>query len=173
VDGETFTHVIPSRRDCRTCHEGQPGIVIGFDELRLNAPLSSGATTQLADLGRDGVLVPAPPEAAESIAAPDDLTRDVLGYLHGNCAHCHNGVPGPSTSFDMRHSVALDTLVGQPTEASGAPPGLRVAPGSPEDSVLLTLFTVTGEDQMPPLGAQRIDQEAAAMIERWIEGLAP
>ena len=172
-EGDRFTHAVPSLRDCRTCHESQPGIVIGLDELRLNAPLAGGDETQLARLHAHGVLSGPLPESPETIDASDEATREVLGYLHGNCAHCHNGTAGPSTSFDMRHPVALENLVGQPTEGIGAPPGVRVEPGSPEDSVLFQLFTASGDDQMPPLGVQRIDGAAVDMLETWIRGLEP
>lgn len=172
-EGDRFTHVVPSLRGCRTCHESQPGIVIGFDELRSNAPLADETETQLVRLHETGVLSGPAPESPERIEASDELTREVLGYLHGNCAHCHNGTAGPSTSFDMRHPVALENLVGRPTEGIGAPPGVRVEPGSPGESVLFQLFTATGDDQMPPLGVQRIDGAALDMLESWIRGLEP
>ena len=175
LDGESFEHQIPSRLECRTCHESQEPRVIGFDELRLNHALEGAESTQLAALFEREVLSESPEEPA-SIEHEDPTTRKVLEYLHGNCAHCHNGSDGPSSAFDLRYPVALENLIGVETtsELFG---GLRVSPGEPEASALYKGITrnVEGGDAqpMPPVGVQRVDTEAAALFYDWISSLAP
>ena len=70
VDGVAFDHLIPSRLDCRTCHEAAPVPVLGFDELGLGPD-------QLAALAADGVLAGAPPGPPAEIDAATALERDV------------------------------------------------------------------------------------------------
>ena len=174
-EGETFEHVVPARLDCRTCHESQPVRVIGFDELRLNSPLVAGGPSQLTSLYARGVLSELPDDPDEIVHA-DDTTREVLGYLQGNCAHCHNGWQGPSSAFDLRHDVALENLISVDT-TSELLSGVRVVPGDPEASAL---FRALSRDAafpdgavMPPVGVDLVDRKAVALFRGWIEALDP
>ena len=174
--GDQFSHIVPSRFDCRTCHESNAAPVIGFDGLRLSAPQSGAAIPQLQTLFQQGVLrFAADDHGSLTEHDHDPLTRWVLGYLHGNCAHCHNDQPHSMSKLDLRHTHALTQLIGMPTQGSGQVPGIRVQPGAPELSVLHQAFTWAGDvpelKPMPPLGVQRRDTEAAALIERWIRSL--
>jgi hypothetical protein len=173
--GEQLWHAIPSRFECRTCHESNATPVIGFDELRLNSRLPAMQESQLHALYAQGVLGFAPPEPADEIATDDTVTFSILGYLHGNCAHCHNDSPNRMSELDLRHSQALGQLLGVPTQGSGQLSGLRVAPGAPEQSILYQSFITDGRvpdlKPMPPLGVQRRDAAAAATIEHWIRSL--
>jgi hypothetical protein len=164
-DGTTFEHEIPSERQCRTCHEANGAMVIGFSELQLAA-----AGTLDALVERD-VLSDPVPDAPDRIEGHDAVTTAVLGYLQGNCVHCHNGIPGPANAFDMRHRVALENLVGVMTTSSAVEPGLRVAPGAPDESVLFRLFTGASDLAMPPLGVQRRDEATADLFRTWIASL--
>jgi hypothetical protein len=163
-DGETFDHQIPSTRQCRVCHEANDTIIIGFDELRLSAD-------QLARLYEDGVIDGEPPAEQESISAADETTREVLGYLHGNCSHCHNGTEGPTGVFSLRHQVALENMIGRETEASGSEAGIRVVPGDPDTSVLFRAFSGASAMQMPPVGVQHRDAAAIELLRGWITEL--
>jgi hypothetical protein len=162
LGGETFAHSVPSVRQCRACHESNAsGPVIGFDELRLGASLFDLRASFAA----------APPESPESIAGRSELEIRVLGYLHGNCAHCHNGVPGPNTAFDLRHPVAVENLVGRMTEGSGGTAGIRVAPRDPASSVVYAALAREIDDAMPPIGVQRTDTDALEDLRGWILSL--
>lgn len=160
--GTRFDHAIPSERHCRTCHEANGTRVLGFSELQLGAELEA-----LAERG----LLAHPAPSPERIEGHDPLTTAVLGYLQGNCVHCHNGRPGSANAFDMRHDVALSSLVGVMTASGAVEPGLRVAPGDPDASVLLQLFREESALAMPPLGVQRRDEEMADVFREWILGL--
>lgn len=172
LEGERFEHVVPARLDCRKCHESQPAVVLGFDELGLNHTPAGSTVTELERLLEAGVLDGAP-LAPDPIEAPDALSRDVLGYLEGNCTHCHNGGDRASAAFDLRHPVAFEQLIDRETE-SEALSGLRVAPGEPESSALFLALERSDADNiqpMPPVGVERVDAQAVELFRRWIEGL--
>ena len=103
--------------------------------------------------------------------AHGELTSQVLGYLVGNCTHCHNGTNGAASSFDLRPEVALRNLIDQPTASSATADGIRVVPGEPEQSVLY-LAVRGGSDfevkDMPPLGVARRDDAAIQLLRNWI-----
>lgn len=173
--GESFEHTVPARLDCRKCHESQPVTIIGFDELRLNSKYSSSdSETQLEALFDAGLLSDGVDDPA-MIEQDDETTLQVLGYLHGNCAHCHNGWDGPSSAFDMRYPVALENLIGQETTSEFVS-GIRVVPGAPEESALVGVFRrddVEFAQPMPPVGVDRRDDAALELIEDWIGDLEP
>ncbi len=151
-DEGAFEYEIPSRRQCRTCHESSDSPVLGFSSLQLDPD------EQLANL--------IPPTNTE-LGAPDPLTAEVLGYMEGNCVHCHNGI----TEFDLSHEVALENLIDQPTRASGVEVGTRVVPGDADASVLFRVFAGESSTRMPPLGVQRRDEAMVVLLEEWIDAL--
>ena len=91
------------------------------------------------------------------------MEREVKGYIHANCATCHNN----DLTWDFSHERLLAT-------ASGVPPrrnaGLLLAPGKPEESAMYQLFI---HSMMPPVGVQVHDREAAEKFRSWIESLPP
>jgi hypothetical protein len=176
--GETFEHVIPSTYQCRTCHESGTAVVLGFTELQLSGTFegsAQGDLSQLEQLAEAGWLRSSLPASPDVIEHADPETRFVLGYLQGNCTHCHNGGSGPSSSFDLRHGVALDALIDEPTASSASAGGIRVVPGDPDASVLYqAISSETAEGGlmlMPPLGVERRDADAISRIRSWIAGL--
>jgi hypothetical protein len=166
-DGQTFEHVIPSRLECRQCHESAFSNVLGLTELQL---AQSGSLTQLA-----ARLEPAPHEPYAALPEHGPLTSAVLGYLVGNCVHCHNGSNGAASSFDLRPAVALDNAIDQPTASSATAAGIRVVPGKPEQSILYLGLSGSGDREvksMPPVGVALRDAGAIQLLERWIRALA-
>jgi hypothetical protein len=161
---------IPSRRDCLACHTSDTP-VIGFSAVQL-----AGGGAALRDLLRQDVL-----RAPLHIAGTTEVERAALGYLHGNCAHCHNDSPS-------RAPVALNFALkaGDPQRAArdvlasavSAPARFRregdgalvvIAPGAPAESALIA--RVSSRDafvQMPPLATEKVDEEAVRLLTRWI-----
>lgn len=182
-------HAIPSRYDCRACHEGRSVPVLGFTALQLssdrdtNAPhaeLRGPGELDLRSLAARGLvrglparLLATPPR----VAARTDSERAVLGYLYANCAMCHNS-SGPLASLGLSFDVtlatgaeAIATTVGQPSSWRGAGEHARdrVSPGDPDGSTLLARMAKRGDSaQMPPLGSSLPDEEALRSIRRWI-----
>lgn len=164
ADGDQFEHMVPARLECRSCHESHPDPVLGFNGLQLGEQLNTLSA-----------LFDAAPASAAPIAHPDPDTEQVLGLLQGNCVHCHNGWDGPSSSFDMRHPVALENLINVETTSSASAAGLRVAAGRPLDSVLFLGFSGEHDDPeiepMPPLGVDVRDARSVELLRDWITDL--
>src|SRR5690606_36427897 len=95
------------------------------------------------------------------------------------CASCHNA-QGPLASLGLSFDVSVArpeqdalrrTALGQPSRFK--PPGvahpLRIAPGRPDASTLA--YRIGSRDvvsQMPPMGTRLVDDEAVALIARFI-----
>jgi hypothetical protein len=113
------------------------------------------------------------------IASASTNERTALGYLHGNCGHCHND-HGPLRNIGLylRQKVlggsqATETTVNHPVRKPA--PGQssdsvnRIEPGSPERSGLVQRARSRSPAlQMPPLGTELVDREAIALLETWI-----
>jgi len=172
--GADFDHLIPTKLDCRQCHESNETRIIGFDELRLAAPARGHQKTQLDELHASGLLAGSLPSAPDAVQGTG-LERDVLGYVHGNCAHCHNGTGGPSSSFDMRHDVMIENTVDKKTESDASASGIRIVPGHPEESILFLAFSGETDNPevkpMPPVGVQLRDTAAIEHLRTWITSL--
>jgi hypothetical protein len=187
---------LPSRNDCLACHEGAAVPVLGVSALQLSPerdPLAPNAEAVLpgdadlrtfVELGLLRRLPQALLETPPRIAAVSDAERAALGYLHGNCGHCHNdnGAPAPVKLVLAQQQVArptasrdrvLQTTVGvsgryRPTGATEPLP--RIAPGQAGNSLLLLrMRSRRALLQMPPLGSTQPDPEGLALIERWID----
>ncbi len=186
------TYAIPSQSDCRTCHEGTTTPVLGFSALQLSSdrdPLAPHAEGQegvnLPDLVARGLiknLSPALIRTPPRIAASSPVERAALGYLHGNCAHCHNdsGVPAPVDLMlaQSANSRAVDSvrvlrsLINAPSRFRGHGMGedaSLIVPGRGDRSVLIARMRSRERwTQMPPLGTDLPDPQALELIERWI-----
>jgi hypothetical protein len=162
-----LSHTIPSRLNCRSCHESQSTTILGF------VPLQLDVNDQLRDLADQAIfdrelMRPAP------INGASDLEKRVLGYFVGNCTHCHNGEDGPASAFSLKPADALNNIVDQ-RATSELVSGYRVVSGSPEQSGLylaLSRDDAEGTAQaMPPLGVDRRDEQALTFVKTWIESL--
>jgi hypothetical protein len=185
---------IPGTGDCQACHEGQPNPVLGFGTLQLSSDRDPGAPhagpgraeVRLEDLvardlvrGLPASLLDTPPR----IAGTSANERAALGYLHANCGICHNRQgPLAGIGLDLLQSVSDGPASVERVRASalavralrpvqGAE--LRIDAGAPEHSVLFRRMGARDPlDQMPPLGTEKPDREALALVERWIHSLA-
>ena len=183
---------IPSGNDCRGCHEAAAQPVLGFSALQLSPdrdPLAPHAErpgpayVDMRVLHERGLLMDLPEELVKTpprIEAPSPQARAALGYLHGNCGHCHND-NGPIAELDLslrQSAVArsasaartLETLVGYPAEVDTKRIDTRVVPGSHDASMLFArMRTRNPLMQMPPLGTRVSDTTAVELIGSWIE----
>jgi hypothetical protein len=170
-----YYHDIPSRFDCHSCHDSNDTTIIGFDELRLNGPRTGGSLSQLMELDEAGLFTDPIPAVPEALGGANPQTVQVIGYLHGNCAHCHNGSPNAQSVLSLEHEQSVDNLINQATQAHGQAEGIRVIPGDPVNSVLFQAFS--GETSnpdiqpMPPVGVSVRDSVAIEMLRSWISGL--
>jgi hypothetical protein len=189
-DAPRGRYAIPAEPDCRTCHEGAAVPVLGVSALQLSpdrdalaphAEPRKAGDVDLYDLVARGLLRNLPREMLESpprIAAATPPARASLGYLHGNCGHCHNdnGSPPPVDLVLAQSAAAkgevMRSLLGARSRYRA--PGTRAAAavielGRPEASVLtVRMRSRSPLTQMPPLGTQEPDHQALELIERWI-----
>ncbi len=97
--GDGRSHTIPGVSDCKACHQGGRSEVLGFSALQLSPDRDPGALhadaggVDLTYLVEKGLITGLPKsllDKAPRIAAASPTERAALGYLHGNCGHCHN-----------------------------------------------------------------------------------
>jgi hypothetical protein len=184
------SHAIPGIADCKACHQGSRNEVLGFSALQLSPDRDPGALH--ADAGPDaidlkvlvdrGLVVGLPQQLLHRpsrITAVSGQERAALGYLHGNCGHCHND-QGPLRNVGLflrqkalGRSQAIDTTFGHPIKkpAPGQSPDAvsRIEAGHPERSGLVErVGSRYPALQMPPLGTELVDRDAIALLEHWI-----
>jgi mono/diheme cytochrome c family protein len=166
--------------------------VLGFSALQLSPdrdPLAPHADPKragdvdLRSLVARGVLRGLPSgllSAPPRIEAPTPTARAALGYLHGNCGHCHNAA-GALAGLELvlaqqadgaAHSAerTLESLLGHSSRfrPHGSVATQRIA-ADPGSSVLtLRMKTDNPLARMPPLGVRVVDSQGVALIERWI-----
>lgn len=189
---------VPSRNDCLACHEGPAVPVLGFSALQLSAdrdplaPHAEPARAEHADLKQlvaTGRLRNLPQQMLDTpprIAASTATARAALGYLHGNCGHCHNEA-GALAGVEMvlaqqaaapaeSSAQVLASLLGHSSRfrPHGAESAQRIAPGGGTNVLTLRMKSNNRLARMPPLGVQVVDDAGVALVERWIaEIVAP
>ena len=178
---------VPGEADCRACHEGSAVPVLGFSLLQLSSdrdPLAPHAdhgvnVTDLRMLTARGVLRNLPQRFLDRpprIEAATPTARAALGYLHGNCGHCHNDLGSlaslelplaQTTSTDA--NARLRSVVGEASRFRATGVEQRITPGhADKSSLVVRMRSRNPYSQMPPIGTNVIDTEALALIERWI-----
>lgn len=192
-------HSIPSEAECRACHDSGRTEVLGFTALQLSddrdplaphsEPLRPGMVT-LRTLVEDGLLrgnVSALAAQAPRIVAADPTERAVLGYLSTNCGSCHNRRSSIASlglflkySMTSMASACAPDAIATAVERTGhwivptAPEGTSrlIAPGRADLSAVLSRASSRRPStQMPPIGTVVADQEALALVARWIADL--
>ena len=190
------SYMIPGVNDCKACHEGGRSEILGFSTLQLSrdrdpdalhAEPRSFPDVDVNYLIEKGLLVGFPQALAKTpprIEAASAIERAALGYMHANCGHCHNdqgslknlGLFLRHISADRPQPAAVTTTLGHPIKKSapGQSPDavLRVEARHPEGSALLERMASRYPAlQMPPLGTELVDEDAVALIHRWISEL--
>jgi mono/diheme cytochrome c family protein len=180
-------YAAPSRGDCLACHDTSGTPVLGVSALQLSPdrdPLAPHARAPAADdldldtLQRDGLLLNWP-GGTPRIAARSADERAALGYLHGNCGHCHAAGGGSAAAVPVDLTLAwrasapraaLDSLLQGRPRMAGASAYLQ--PGQADASLVLQrLRSRDPFTRMPPLGSGVPDDDALALISRWIDTL--
>ncbi len=194
TDANGTQHDIPSRTQCKGCHENlQPTRVLGFGAIQLDeaSPPSAG------DLDLDGLVavrwLSVNPPGASSPHYPlptdanDTYATDALGYLHANCGHCHNPTSQVYTNIAITMVLRLEvgslasvqatptytTTINQPVSANAnGGPTTIVTPMQPDDSALIFRFESTNAAiHMPALGSKVTDPTGDTLLRNWITHL--
>ena len=184
---------IPSQLACQNCHAmNGADAAIGFNAIQLNHEEDG---VNLRGLIKDRWLVnqrdPAHPniDLDNAVILGDATTQAALGYLHGNCGHCHGG-PNPRANqllwstvgtTALKDSAIFRTAVCQclvswtgRSNADGGSYELRVAPNHEALSGIVGRMSarVAGE-RMPPVGTKLVDKAGLTSVKRWIDSLDP
>jgi len=175
----------PSRTDCRICHNGNAGHVLGLKTHQLNGDLhydSTGRTANqletLAAIGWfDSSYRPEQlPWFLKSSAISDasaSLEDRVRSYIDSNCAQCHRP-GGVRAFFDARFTtpLAAQGLLHGELEVPYFDPGDRViVPGDLARSILRVRHATAGTLKMPPIAKNLVDEAAVQVISDWILSL--
>jgi hypothetical protein len=181
------TQDIPSRQQCRRCHENTPGRVLGFQALSLDFPGAAGEL-DLDDLVAAGALTTNPPGAAGAphyplpfaAGAAGAVDRAAYGYMHANCGGCHNPtstVMSPRT-VELRMDVnKLGSVAAMPARLTtlnvngtvGGLTGPIVHPNDPAGSVIIIRTSATtSPPRMPEIGTEVVDPTGQSVLTAWI-----
>jgi glucose/arabinose dehydrogenase len=169
-------------QDCAGCHDAHRSGVqrtLGLEASQLDrAGVDYGAgrlgnpLTTLTHLSM--LSAPIAPESFAALPDPfgyDTPERRSRAYLHGNCAFCHDGAE--FSGIDLRSFVLLHD-----TKTCGAPGGgktggnLRLSPGNPDDSQLVTSVRAAGPGRMSPIGSTLPDTAGADLLASWIRSIS-
>lgn len=189
------SHDIPSQAECVKCHGRGGDAILGVDALQLSAdrdplavePVPAGGI-DLQSLADEGLLSD-PPAAQPRIVASSGTARWAMGYLHGNCGHCHNPEGfARETGMFLRHEgqVASErdepvyqTAVNQLTRLYVVPgstlgtDSYRIHGGAPDQSAVTLRMGRRDREQMPPIATEVGDAEALGLLRDWIRRLPP
>jgi hypothetical protein len=171
-------YAVPGRGDCVACHGGASVPVLGLSTLQLSPADLRALVERGLVRGLPRRLIDEPPR----IAARSALEAAALGYLHGNCAHCHHpnagrvpvGLTLLQRTADPERSAAqtLRSMLDAPSryQPRDADAARAVVPGDARSSVLLQRMRARdGRAQMPPLGTDHPDGAALDLLTRWID----
>jgi hypothetical protein len=179
---------IPSARECEQCHGGRKDRILGFEAVALGLPGAQGITLQ--DLVDEDLISPKPTRRQLSIG--DDGTGhagEVLTYVHMNCGVCCHNTNQNADAYSSDLFMKLDVLeldgrpvnnfepwrllVDQTAKTTRWGERKRVAPGSPEESLLYQLITSRAgpKEQMPPIATKVVDGYHTELIADWIRAL--
>jgi hypothetical protein len=180
-------HDVPSRFQCQGCHENLvPSRVLGFSAIELDWDNPEDGELDLQKLVDLGKLSAPPTGNSPYFPIPGTANeKQVLGYMHTNCGHCHNAssnVQG-NTPMQLRLSVGtlgtVDTTSAYTTAvnvAAAVPVGglmKIVVPGQPDQSTMMYRFETlpSSTEHMPALGSEVIDDTARMALRTWITNL--
>ncbi len=143
------SHTIPGVSDCKVCHQGGRGEVLGFSLIQLSPERDPGAlhadppASSGVDINRliaRGLLVGLPESALarprrNAVSATE---RAALGYLHGNCGHCHNE-QGPLRNVGLFLRQTADAGAERAIASTFLQRIRKPAPGMSPDAVLVDI----------------------------------
>jgi len=187
-------HDIPSRANCRECHEAlRPGRVLGFGAIQLDYAAGAGLT-DLDDLVAQNLLTVNPPGASSPhFPLPGNaVEKAAYGYLHANCGSCHNPtsdahdvtpvdfrldttklgstaeIPAVVTTVNVKGRLITD----DPNCPLGTGCDTLVIPHDVDHSVMMVRTTTTnGTLHMPKIASEVVDPDGQSKLTAWINGL--
>lgn len=179
---------IPSDQQCMTCHKkNEKPIPIGIkpQNLNFNYSYTTGQENQLTKWIDAGYLENNLPATITSTVNYMDesqpLELKIRSYIDINCAHCHQtnshcDYRPMRFAFNETADLANMGVCVDTEDMADFPPALSkiVNPGNFNRSMLHYRLNTDNESyRMPLLGRSEIHTEGVALIEEWINSLAP
>lgn len=170
---------VPPQEDCKDCHTHVKDVMNGVGAIQLSHEVGE---SDLKKWAAKGMLSHAP--AREYLVPGNDVERAALGYLHGNCGHCHSDTSPLADRRTLRlrlrveEGTVADTDIVKTTinqNAMHTISGLSVIlkPGSPKSSQLYDRANRRDGYSMPPFGTRQVDTQGSIALEQWIASLKP
>ncbi|HEY0134093.1 MAG TPA: SO2930 family diheme c-type cytochrome [Nannocystis sp.] len=189
VDGAARTeeYIVPNDDQCSSCHERDDvEHALGLITPQMNRMVERDGkqVAQLTWLAEQGMFTAPPADLATLPAFIDPyggegtLDQRARGYLHGNCAHCHQAGGGAGKSglvFLASEPDLAKVGVCKVPAAAGAGTGGHahdIVPGKPDESIVVfRMNSLDPEIKMPELPNRVIDQGGLALIREWIAAM--
>ncbi len=158
---------------CAQCHNrGAKDTVLGFSYLQLsNVDLKVNLNTLKSEK-----LLSNPPENLDEIKADTAEAKAAMGYMQGNCAHCHTGVnpavngsiPAPAQRF--KHMSGILSQSQEPIMLAIANKPALLMPGKIATSSII--YEKFANKKMPKIGILTVNPYGKAAFEKWIASMA-
>lgn len=176
-------HDIPKLSRCFPCHTGTSDIVRGFDPIQLSFTDANANSNEvyLKSLIKSKTFSHKMNEYFK-IPARDEVERKALGYMHGNCGHCHNEQHGAGRNVGLLLKVKpshktradLDSIKTTVNVHTSFYNNLdyRIIPNNSVDSAIYhRLNSNQRGTMMAPIGRELIDTDGVEKIDNWINSL--
>jgi len=181
---------IPARAECMMCHSRASQYVLGLNELQMNREHDYGSfkAHQFQVLDQLGALKGAKwadytgngnaVKKNNRLVNPYDISKPleprVRAYWAANCAHCHVEAGGGNSQMKLDHRTALGktgTIDARPVHKDfGLGENARIiAPGRPDQSVMIQRCVGAAEGRMPPIGSTSLDPAWINLLVKWIK----
>ena len=179
------TWTFPSRAQCMDCHNRNAGYVLGVKTAQLNRPFFYEQTgtegnqiqtwNHLGLFSEDlGYVDPSKLTRLVSISDTSaTLQSRVRSYLDANCSFCHQP-GGVEAAFDARSStpLLLQHLVNGAVASRNSTLGNKIIkPHDLDSSELWLRDRSLGDDKMPPIGRNKLDDDYLKVLGDWIMSL--
>jgi len=179
VQGQTWT--FPSTAQCSACHTSVTNQVLGLETAQLNHDYTYpnlDVANQIEVLDGLSIFSETILESVDDLprlSALDDesqtLESRIKGYLHSNCANCHQPLGTTPSNIDLRYSSSLEDMNicnASALDNMGIEGAQVLMPSDPARSILLQKMLIRGEGQMPPIASHQVDEAATSVLIEWI-----
>jgi glucose/arabinose dehydrogenase/mono/diheme cytochrome c family protein len=173
----------PTRGQCLQCHNDNAGYVLGVKTGQMNRDIAidpglepSNQLELWEDLEFfDSDLPSGLPKFSHIGDSTYDMEHRVKSYLDANCSHCHQPY-GVETNFDARFSTPLHSqyMINHETVSDNSVVGNHIISiGDLETSELWIRDASLGDNKMPPVAKNVLDDDYLHVLSQWIESLMP
>jgi len=179
-----YRYFFPGPQDCTLCHTEAAGWVLGMRTAQLNGlrDYDGILDNQLRVLNHIGVFSDSIGEDYSEFPRWENPLDEIVplplrarSYLAVNCGPCHRPGGVDRANIDLRYDTPLaetNTVDWSPMLGRLDAFGVKIInPGNAEKSTLLLRTLSSTSNRMPPVASSIVDQEGAALLRRWIDGL--